>query len=88
MGLILALPEDVSNLAYGEIMGSQKHGSTALFLMNPAGHISEGTNRAKEKQNFIEEANTYLIISNRSPYDRQNNFNSGDYASVRFLKTK
>jgi hypothetical protein len=49
-----------------ELLGSKALASTALFLMNPAGEMSDGINSLLESQDFIEDANTYFVIG-KSP---------------------
>ena len=50
----------------GELLNSKRLGSTALFLMNPAGELSRGMNNLVKNQNFIQDAKTYVVVRNEN----------------------
>ena len=50
----------------GKLLKSKRLGSTALFLMNPAGEISKKMNKFADNKNFIKDAKTYVVVRNEA----------------------
>ncbi len=50
----------------GKFLNSKRLGSTALFIMNPAGELSKGMNNLVNNQNFIKDAKTYFVMRNEN----------------------
>lgn len=72
----------------GKLLKSKKLGSTALFLMNPAGEMSKGINRLIESQNFLKDGKTYVVMRNRSQEDGINHIEAKDTKDKGYIGLK
>ena len=70
----------------GELLNSKRLGSTALFLMNPAGEISKGMNKLIDNQNFIKDAKTYVVVRNETApaVNGSNRIKQKDFIGLKF----